>query len=474
MAKAFISGVDAVVLQEKVVDVTENGTVEVIPDEGKLLRKVTAVVNVKGSSDEPDEPTTPEYSKGLLIEWDNDYRCYVVNGRGDCTDSVVVIPDSFDDGVHGEAPVTRLGYTKIYNPDKWTYETVYVFYEDETLVEIYLPSSGMALSNSFSLTNCPNLKKVYGVGSMYSFELANLPSLEYVEFAPSTEWISGGIGSGNGVVYDFTKCTSVPSFDSYGFGSEFGTDPVILVPDVLLSEWEQATNWAIYSDYITSPSNANTQKKTVTYDTSGVYEILPDAGKLLRKVIVNVSAGGVQYSEGLSYFYNDGSYLIMGDGDWVGEDLIIPPTHDDGTNGEHPVDELGFSIFGNNTMIKSATLPETIDLIGATIFENCPNLTHLYIPYIRYVASFCVWGLTGLEYVKFKDISSIEGGNFAGGNKFTVYDFKECTSIPTLECYEVGEQFGENPIIRVPASLLDEWKSATNWTLYADYIVAGA
>ena len=106
MAKAFISGVDAVVLQEKVVDITENGTVEVIPDEGKLLRKVTAkidtpvpkaeqekvvqingngtidilpdtgkvlsrvtaVVNVESGSDIPDipdEPVAPEYSEGL-------------------------------------------------------------------------------------------------------------------------------------------------------------------------------------------------------------------------------------------------------------------------------------------------------------------------------------------------------------------------------------------------------------------------
>lgn len=215
------------------------------------------------------------------------------------------------------------------------------------------------------------------------------------------------------------------------------------------------------------------QEKTVEITENGTIEILPDAGKLLSKVVLKVLV--VNYSEGLSYFFKDtNSYLILGYGDWDGEDLIIPPTYDDGTNGEHPVDELGYDIFGGNTKIKSATLPETIQWIGSPIFENCPNLTHLYIPYIKYVASFCVWGLTGLEYVKFKDISSIEGGNFTGGNKFTVYDFKECTSIPTLECYEVGEQFGENPIIRVPASLLDEWKSATNWTLYADYIVAGA
>lgn len=238
---------------------------------------------------------------------------------------------------------------------------------------------------------------------------------------------------------------------------------------------------------IDTPIPKEEQEKVVQINGNGTIDILPDTGKVLSRVtvVVNVEGGSPapdipdapvtpEYSVGLSYFFKDAnSYLILGYGDWDGEDLIIPPTYDDGTNGEHPVDELGFSIFGNNTKIKSATFPETIDLIGSPIFENCPNLTHLYIPYIKYVASFCVWGLTGLEYVKFKDISSIEGGNFTGGNKSTVYDFTECASIPTLECYEVSEQFGENPVIKVPANLLDEWKDETNWALYADYIVAG-
>lgn len=40
--------------QEKIVDITENGIVEIIPDEGYALSKVTANVNVAGESTEPD------------------------------------------------------------------------------------------------------------------------------------------------------------------------------------------------------------------------------------------------------------------------------------------------------------------------------------------------------------------------------------------------------------------------------------
>ena len=44
--------------------------------------------------------------------------------------------------------------------------------------------------------------------------------------------------------------------------------------------------------------------------------------------------------------------------------------------------------------------------------------------------------------------------------------------VPIFESYGYGEEFGTDPIIKVPAALLDEWKAATNWSLYADHIVA--
>lgn len=207
------------------------------------------IVTAVGGSDAPDEPVAPEYSVGLLIEWD-DWNCsYSVNGRGSCTDSVVRIPESYDDGVNGESFVTEFGRVETGG------EYVYPFYQDELLEEIYLPSGMASPFNSFSLQECPNLKKVYGVQNISSIELRNLPSLEYVEFVQYSEMaleIGGAIGSGTGVVYDFTKCTSVPYFDSYGFGSEFGTDPVILVPAELYDEWKSATNWTLYADYIVS------------------------------------------------------------------------------------------------------------------------------------------------------------------------------------------------------------------------------
>jgi hypothetical protein len=210
----------------------------------------------------------------------------------------------------------------------------------------------------------------------------------------------------------------------------------------------------------------NTELQNNNLELRGILDAvnaLPEAG-----------SGGadapIEYSEGLSYFFKDtNSYLILGYGDWDGEDLIIPPTYDDGTNGEHPVDELGYDIFGGNTKIKSATLPETIQWIGSDIFVDCPNLTHLYIPYIQQIASICM-SSSSFKYVQFRNIEMIGGYDFhyCQGAEF---DFTQCTSVPTLDSYGAGEEFGTDPVILVPKNLLEEWKQATNWTLYADYIV---
>ncbi len=537
MAKAFISGVDAVVLQEKTVDITENGTVEIIPDDGKLLRKVTAkidtpipkeeqeknltvtkdgtyrvlpdegkvlsavnvevdtpdkkeeqekvieingngtidilpdtgkvlkrvtaVVNVEGGSDAPDTPdipdapATPEYSEGLEYEYDGLYLGgYIATDYGTWDGEHLVIPPIYN-GEYGEFEVVGLGY--------------YAFEDNPRVKSVTLPETIWDIGNRI-FNNCPSLTHLY---MPYVTQLASLciyiDSLKYVQFK-DIEMIGGGNFSGTDTVYDFTACTSVPSFDSYGLGSEFGTNPTILVPDALLSEWETATNWAIYSDYITSPSNANTQKKTVTYEANGVYDILPDAGKLLRGVKVFVSISSE--SQGLAYhnYWEDGVY-VSGYGDWDGEHLVIPSEYTD-WSGTYPVTGFDWGALNDNSKIRSVTLPSSLTWLKGVDFYNCPKLTHIYMPDVSMIDSICMGG-ESFEYVQFRDMGTI-GGNVFTGCKYCVFDFTDCSAIPTLDSYGAASEFGINPIIRVPASLLDEWRSATNWTLYAAYIVAGA
>jgi hypothetical protein len=51
------------------------------------------------------------------------------------------------------------------------------------------------------------------------------------------------------------------------------------------------------------------------------------------------------------------------------------------------------------------------------------------------------------------------------------YDFTEHTSIPILNSTNALNGIKSGCEIRVPVTLYEEWKSATNWSTYASYIV---
>lgn len=102
--------------------------------------------------------------------------------------------------------------------------------------------------------------------------------------------------------------------------------------------------------------------------------------------------------------------------------------------------------------LASITLPSGITSIGNYAFSNNPSLSIIKIP--SGVASF---------------------GNYAFSNNYgvAVYDFTRHTSVPTLKSTDAFYNIPSDCIIKVPASLLDSWKGATNWSTYASKIVAG-
>ena len=51
------------------------------------------------------------------------------------------------------------------------------------------------------------------------------------------------------------------------------------------------------------------------------------------------------------------------------------------------------------------------------------------------------------------------------------YDFSNYPGVPKLASINAFTNIPADCQIRVPASLVDKWKAATNWATYADYIV---
>jgi hypothetical protein len=113
-----------------------------------------------------------------------------------------------------------------------------------------------------------------------------------------------------------------------------------------------------------------------------------------------------------------------------------------------------------------------VERIGAYTFVNNKTLTEIVMPdsvtLIDFEAFFSTWNLTKVVFGS--GIKSLRGRAFTSCTRMQCYDFTACTSIPTIYSGDVLT-VPDGCEIRVPASLVDNWKAATNWTAYADHIV---
>ena len=135
---------------------------------------------------------------------------------------------------------------------------------------------------------------------------------------------------------------------------------------------------------------------------------------------------------------------------------------------------LNNACFKNLNMLESINLPETLTTLATNCFENCSKLKITSIPS----------GVTRIPRYSFYYCQSITELTFYGAvTSFIEACFSQCsnlskiiipniTTIPTLD----ASALNGTPIARgtgyiyVPDDLIDSFKSATNWSAYADQI----
>lgn len=128
--------------------------------------------------------------------------------------------------------------------------------------------------------------------------------------------------------------------------------------------------------------------------------------------------------------------------------------------------------FGFCQSLVSVAIPNSITAVGASMFSNCKSLASVTIPNSAtaiYSSSFdSCYSITSLIIPS--TVKRI--GNMAFYNCYGIafYDFTSHTSVPTLGT-NTFRNISSDCQIRVPLSLVDDWKAATNWSDYADQIV---
>ena len=137
------------------------------------------------------------------------------------------------------------------------------------------------------------------------------------------------------------------------------------------------------------------------------------------------------------------------------------------------VTSISIRAFENCYSLASITIPNGVTSIGNNAFNYCRSIASIIIPNsVTSIGNYVFSGCYSLSSITIPDsVTSIGTYVFSGCYGVAFYDFSNHTSVPTLANTNAFTNISSDCQIRVPVSLVDEWKSATNWSTYANYIV---
>jgi hypothetical protein len=240
----------AVLLQEKTIDIAENGSVEIMPDSGYALSKVTANVSVAGSGGTNNDTFIRLYETGIL---------------GDT--EITSLPNTF---CRGWIYLKGIDF-----PNVATMGT-YVCYQCTALEEVNLPN--LTTIGNYSFYNCTSLleldfPKVTSVGqnalrqctsatsvnlpecvTLNSYAFQKCEALTKLDF-PKVNWLGAQVFNGcsalTALIFRVNEVCTMSNANNI-----FASTPIasgtgyVYVPATLVESYKSATNWSAYASQI--------------------------------------------------------------------------------------------------------------------------------------------------------------------------------------------------------------------------------
>lgn len=193
-----------------------------------------------------------------------------------------------------------------------------------------------------------------------------------------------------------------------------------------------------------SSYNSSSAKSTASVGSSGAYTIESDTDSGVTVSVTAIYNGSTSFKyRSMSGF---ASIIFTHPGIYTSE-------NDDGIR--NLIADQTVSEFPSNSIFVDPLFCD-IDLSNSTISSIPVN---------------AFYGTTAKRIIFPGTLETLGYGSLANVTGLEVIDMSSCNAVPTLSSTAtIGT--ASNPMIRVPAALYDEWIAATNWSTFADYIVA--
>lgn len=268
------------------------------------------------------------------------------------------------------------------------------------------------------------------------------------------------IAGGGGAVTLFTPSISLQSVtsvltitdDNGGFAQGYN----LYANDNLITVLTSKT--ATLTDYIehTETLNIKVQAVGTNFNSS-------EFSNVAEWAYVNVNG-----TPGLAYSVSGTDVACTGIGTAVATNIEIASEY----NGL-PVKYIDPRAFNENQTITSVVIPYSVSLVKDLAFRKCINLILVDMSDgVTQLRTSAFYGCVSLKNIFIpKTVTRIDTGAFGGCTSLKRVDMSNHESIPTLGSTDVFSSTHTDLQIKVPASLIDEWKNASNWSDLASKIV---